>query len=152
SATVTLYQGKTVTFSRSNNTFTLSSNERSPYQLISSGTGFQFLSPVTQLIYTFNASGVLTAIQDRSGNTLTVTPGANGPTQVSDGLGRTLTFTYTGSNLTKVQDQAGRSVAFDFTGGNLSGFTDENGKRTAYAYVSAGTLTALMTAETKPAG
>jgi YD repeat-containing protein len=152
SATVTLYQGKTVTFTKSNNAFSLSSTERSPYQLIAAGANFQFLSPVTQLIYTFNSSGALTGIQDRSGNTLTVTQGSLGPTQVSDGLGRTLTFTYTGPNLTKVQDQAGRSIVIDYTSGNLSGFTDENGKRTAYAYTSAGTLTALMTGETRPAG
>ena len=103
SATVTLFRGKTVTFSQSGNTWTLSSNEQRPYQLAAvSGGGYQFLDPRSNLIYSFSSAGCSrTSIQDRNGNTITVTQGANGPTLASDGLGRTLTFTYTDTNLAK---------------------------------------------------
>ena len=93
----------------------------------------------------------MTAIQDRNGNTITVTQGTNGPTLASDGLGRTLTFTYTGSNLTKVQDQSDRSVSFHYTSGALS-WTNANGNQATFAYTSSGSNSGLMTSETRPAG
>jgi len=130
-----------------------------PYQLAATANGYQFMSPVTRLVYSFDSSGNLTSIADRNGNTATVTraAGAPGPAQVTDGLGRTLTFAYTGSNLTKVADQSGRSVSYEYSGGLLSAFTDANGKRTTYAYTTAtfllgNPLTALMTSATRPQG
>ena len=151
-AKVTLFRGKTVQFTQSGSAWTLSGTEQRPYQLIASGSGYQFLEPQVNLIYTFNSAGALTSIQDRNGNTLTVTQGSNGPTQVSDGLGRTLTFTYSGSNLTSVLDQSARSVTFEYNGGLLSAFANANGKRTTFSYTTAGTLTGLMTSSTRPAG
>ncbi len=154
SAAVTLFQGKTVAFTKSNNVWQVAATEPVPYQLVSVGTGYQFLSPLSRLIYSFDSGGALTRVEDRSGNALTVTaaPAGVGPAQVSDGLGRTLTFTYAGSNLAKVQDQSGRSISFEYTSGNLTGLTDANGKKSTYAYTAAGTLTGLITAETKPNG
>ncbi len=155
-ATVTLFRGKTVTFARasSGSAWQLSSTEILPYQLATAGSGYQFMSPVANLVHTFDSSGVLTQIGDRKGNSLTVTqtPGGAGPSSVSDGTGRTLTFTYTGANLTRVQDQAGRSVSYEYTAGNLSAWTDANGKRSTFSYSTAGNLTGLMTTETRPAG
>src|SRR5258708_23512933 len=91
-ATVTLFRGKTVSFTRSGSAFTLSSNELRPYQLATAGTGFQFASPVSNLIYTFDSTGALTKVEDRNGDALTVTQAAGGvgPSQVTDGLDRTL--------------------------------------------------------------
>ncbi len=151
-ATVTLFRGKTVTFKQSAGAWQLSSTEQRPFQLIAAGSGYRFLDPRSGVIYSFNSSGALTALQDRNGNTLTITPGPGGPTQVADGLGRTLTFTYTGANLTKVQDQAGRSVTFAYTSGNLTSWTNAAGKTTTFAYTAAGTLSGLMTTSTRPAG
>jgi len=152
-ATVTLFRGKTVTFSQSGNTWNLSSNERRPYQLAAvAAGGYQFLDPGSNRIYGFGSTGAIASIQDRNGNAITITQGANGPTLVSDGLGRTLTFTYTGTNLTKVQDQSGRSVTFQYTNGALSAFTDANGNPASYAYTSSGGVNGLMTVETRPAG
>jgi len=153
SATVTLFRAKTITFTQSGAAWNLSSNEQRPYQLAAvTGGGYQFLDPTSNRIYAFNSAGVLGAMQDRNGNTITLTQGANGPTSISDGLGRTLTFTYTGTNLTKVQDQSGRSVTFQYTSGTLTGFTDANGNQTAYAYTASGGVNGLMTAETRAAG
>ncbi len=176
--TVTLFGGKTVSFTKSGSAFQLSGNEKYSYQLASASSGYQFYNPAAQLIYSFDSLGNLTAVADRNGNTLTVTTtsGAPGPSQISDGLGRTLTFTYTGSNLTKVTDQTGRSVVYEYTAGNLTAVTDAAGKRTTYAYTAAsltpasstigtaatggqgadltvgGGFPGLITAETRPAG
>jgi RHS repeat-associated protein len=123
-----------------------------PYQLIATSSGYQFMDPQENSIYTFDSSGNLLSIADRNGNAITVTrtAGAPGPSQVNDGLGRTLTFTYTGSNLTKVTDQVGRGVTYEYSGGMLSAFTDANGKRTQYTYTSAGSNTGLMSVATRP--
>ena len=151
-ATVTLFRGKTVQFTQSGGAWKLASTEKVPFQLQSVSGGFQFLDPAVQRIYSFNAPGALTSIQDRKGNTLTVTPGPNGPIQISDGLGRTLTFTYNGTNLTQVQDQSGRIVSFTYSSGLLSAWTDANGKRTTFTYVSQGGLNGLLQTETRPLG
>jgi YD repeat-containing protein len=154
SATVTLFRGKTVTFTRSGGAWQVSGNERYTYQLVSAGTGYQFLDAQSNLIDSFDSTGALIKVEDRNGNALTVTQtaGGAGPAQVADGLGRTLTFTYTGANLTRVADQAGRSVAFEYNGGNLAAVTDANGRKTTYTYTTAATLTGLITAETRPNG
>ncbi len=153
-ATVRLFRGKTVAFQlmASDSLWHLSGNEPLPYQLVQDpGGGFRFLHPGEQRVYLFSPQGALVGIQDRSGNRLTVTQGANGPTRVDDDLGRTLTFTYTGSNLTKVQDQAGRSVTYVQTDGNLTAVSDANGHRSTFAYTMAGGLEGLLTAQTRPA-
>jgi RHS repeat-associated protein len=151
-AQVLLFRGKIVTFSKAGGSWTLASPTDFGYQFAAAGQGFQFMSPVSQLIYTFNAAGKLAGIADRKGNVLTVTQGANGPTSIADGLGRTPTLTYTGSSLTKVQDQAGRSVSYSYTGANLTSSTDALNKATQYTYVNAGTLAGLMTKKQLPAG
>jgi YD repeat-containing protein len=153
-ATVTLFRGQTVKFTKSGSAFQLSSNERRPYQLATAGSGYQFLSPVSNLIYTFDSTGALTKVEDRNGNALTVTqaPGGVGPATIIDGLGRTLTFTYTGTNLTSVKDHSGRSVGFEYASGNLATFIDALGKRTTFAYATAGGIGGLMTAMTRPLG
>ena len=153
-ATVTLFRGKKVSFTLSGGNWQISGRERITYQLASAGSGYRFLDPVFDRIYVFSGAGALTAIEDRNGNTLTVTqsPSGAGPERVSDGLGRVLTFNYTGTKLTRVADQTGRSVSFTHTGDELSTATDANGKRRTYAYGAGGTLTSLITAEMLPAG
>src|SRR5262249_1243951 len=100
----------------------------------------------------FDSSGALISVADRNGNTVTITQGPNGPTEVSDGLGRTLTFSYNGSNLTKVQDQAHRSVSFEYSGGLLTAGTDANANRTTYPYTAAGGRNGFMTTAVRPRG
>lgn len=153
-ATVTLFRGKNVTFTLNNGAWQLSSTEQRPYQLVAAGSGYQFMSPVSNLIYSFNSTGALTAIADRNGNTLTVTqnPNGAGPSLVSDGLGRSLTFTYNGIILTGVKDQTGRSVAFAYDGISLVGATDANGKQTTFSYTGSGAMLNLMAGSRRPAG
>jgi YD repeat-containing protein len=68
--------------------------------------GYWLMDPLRDRIFRFDKqSGRLMSIQDRNGNTLSLTYDGQGKlAQVSDGLGRTLTFTYTGTNLTGVSD------------------------------------------------
>ena len=151
-ATVLMFRGGTVQFHQNGGAWTLSSAGRLPYQLVASGNGFKFFHPGANLIYTFSSTGDLTAIEDRNGNVLTVTPSAVGPTQVSDGLGRTLTFTYNASKLVKVQDQTGRSISFTNDGTNLTDIVDANGGTTLYSYTSVHGIAGLMTSTTRPGG
>src|ERR1017187_9284117 len=94
-AQVLLFRGKIVTFSKSGGSLTLLSPADIGYQFAATGSGYQFMSPVSGLAYTFNSVGKLASIADQKGNVLTVTQGANGPTSISDGFGRTLTMIYT---------------------------------------------------------
>lgn len=153
-ATVTLFRGKPIAFSRAGAVWQLAGKQRYNYQLVSVGPEIQFLDPLEDRIYSFNASGALIRINDRNGNALTVTQAAGGlgPERVSDGLGRVLNFTYAGQRLMQVEDQTARRVAFEYTGDLLTAVVDTNGKRWSYAYTTSGTLTGLITAETRPAG
>jgi RHS repeat-associated protein len=127
-ATVFLFPGKAIRFQSAGSRWQIASVEQYNYQLVSVGTGYQFLDLTTNLIYDFAADGTLKAIEDRNGNMLSVTQGPSGPVSVSDGLGRTLTFQYTGSNLSSVQDQTGRRISFAYSSGNLVRVTDALGQ------------------------
>lgn len=151
-ATVTLFRGRTVAFRLSGGAWQLANPELTNYQLVAAGSDFRFLHPLENRIYTFSSAGVLTKVEDRNGNALTVASGASGPTSVSDGLGRTLNLTYTGTKLTGVADSTGRSVSFAYTGDDLTGVTDAGGKRATYSYTTAGSRVGLLVSKTLPAG
>ena len=150
---INLFGGKTTPFQRDGGDWALSSTEKLDHQLQDAdGGGLRFLDLSTTRIYTFDAMGRLTRIEDRNGNALTVTQGANSPDTVTDGLGRSLAFTYTGGKLTRVEDQTGRGVQFGYTGDNLTTFTDAKGATTTYSYTAQGDLEGLMTTSTLPDG
>ena len=151
-ATATLRDGKIVRFVQSGGTWSLQTPEQFVYQLINSSNGYQLLDPTNRLIYTFSSVEALTGIQDRNGNTLTVTPGAGGPTDIADGLGRSLHFSYDAGKLQTVTDQSGRSISFGFTGNDLTSYTDPNGAVTTYSYVPAGSAGNLLATSKLPAG
>ena len=108
-----------VSFSKSSGAWQLVSPADVGYQFAEVGNGYQFMSPVTRRVYTFDSGGRLTGISNLSGYTLTVTQGDFGPTQISDGQSRTLTFTYANNLLVSVQDQAGRMVTFAYDASNM---------------------------------
>jgi hypothetical protein len=75
SATVSLFGGKKIAFQASGNNWQLTNPDLVGYQLANGpGTNRQFMDPASNLIYTFDASGVLIKIEDRNGNALTVAP------------------------------------------------------------------------------
>ena len=152
-ATVNLFGGKTIAFQRDGGDWTLSGTEKLDHQLQDAeGSGLRFLDLSTTRIYTFDAMGRLTRIEDRNGNALTVTQGANSPDMVVDGLDRSLEFTYTDGKLTRVEDQTGRGVDFGYTGDDLTMFTDAKGATTIYTYTAQGDVEGLMTTSTLPDG
>jgi len=139
-ATVFVYPGIAALFYSRNGVWELSGPTTARFQLIAVGGNYDFVDPATGLVYTFSASGKLTAVRDRNGNTLTVTQGTAGPLTVSDGLGRTLTFAYSSGRLASVTDQTGRSASFAHSGDDLTAATDANAKTTTYAYASGSLL------------
>ena len=152
-ATVTLFGGKTMMFQRDGGDWALAGTEKLDHQLQDAeGGGLRFLDLSTTRIYTFDNAGRLTLIEDRNGNALTVTQGANSPDMVTDGLGRSLAFTYTGGKLTRVEDQTGRGVDYGYTGDDLTMFTDSKGATTTYTYTTQGDLQGLRTTSTLPDG
>ncbi|MCJ1715117.1 RHS repeat-associated core domain-containing protein [Curtobacterium sp. VKM Ac-2922] len=98
-------------------------------------------------IFTFNASGALTAESDPQGDSTTVAHNASGRiSTVTNQAGRTLTFTWTGNQLTAVADNLGRTVRYAYdTAGNLIHVTHPDGGVTTYGYDSAHRITSLMT-------
>lgn len=133
--------GGSTSFQLVNGAYQTVSPPRLAYQLITTSTSYQFLNPANNLIYSFDSLGRLIRIADRNSNTLTVSQGTLGPTQVIDGLGRILNFTYaiSGSQtiLNSVSDQSGRAVSFSHDSSyNLTGVKDANGNTTVYQYNS----------------
>ena len=156
-------QGLSVLFQQTGNAWQVVGSEPYAYQLTTAVNGdYQFLDPRTNLIYTFavgsGTSFGLSSIQDRNGNTLTITQPENSASQVSDGLGRMLSFTYDRSSgdITKVADQSGRSVSFIYSSGNLTQSVDAAGNVRNYTYASANTVAGpvngLMTSQVLPLG
>ncbi|MCX6622730.1 MAG: DUF6531 domain-containing protein, partial [Acidobacteria bacterium] len=153
-ATVTLFEGRQLTFRRASAAAPWQLEGAAPtgYVLQSAAGGLRLLSYIARTILQFNAAGQLTRIEDRNGNSVVLTPSAIGPTLADDGLGRTLQFTYAAGHLTRVTDQGGRSISFSYTGDDLTTVTGLNGRLTDYTYTSAGAQTGLMTSKTPPLG
>jgi RHS repeat-associated protein len=161
-AQVVAPDGLALLFQQSGNAWQLIGPEQYDYQLVTTATNtYQFLDPRSNLTYTFAGTGTtlgLSTIQDRNGNTLTITAPVGNSSQASDGLGRSLTFTYSASgNVIEVADQTGRSITFSYTADkygkpNLTQSTDAAGNVRTYTYTTAGLLDGLMTGRTLPLG
>ena len=68
-----MFRGKKVRFAEADGVWRLAVFEPRNYQLVSEGSGFRFLDPSSNLIYSFSGSGRLTGVEDRNGNALTLT-------------------------------------------------------------------------------
>jgi RHS repeat-associated protein len=144
---VVLPNGRALQFKKAGTKWVLMAPLSIPYELLESGTDFLLGHPDSKQIWTYNANGQLTKIEDGKGNAHTLTYTANRITGISDGLSRSLTLTYTGSLLTKVTDQNGREVNFTYTGGVLTSASDIGAHVTTY-----GNSTGLPTSVTRPQG
>ncbi|MBI5101821.1 MAG: hypothetical protein HZB33_08320, partial [Nitrospirae bacterium] len=72
-------------------------------------------------VYTFNDIGKLTRIQDKHGNTNTLTYGADLLTAISDSQGRVISITYNVDNkIKRIMDPNNNSHAFAYLGNNLT--------------------------------
>jgi len=149
---VVLQRGRIVRFEKEGNAWTQATLPERPYQLLEESGGYRLANPRAQRIYTFDADGKLTKIEDGRSNQLTLTyDGSDRLSEVSDGLGRTLTFTYSGDRLASVSDGA-RTVTFSYADGLLTGATDALGNTTAYSYDDGHELEGLLTEKMRPGG
>lgn len=158
-AEVFCFGGQGIQFQQVGGTWQLVNPEQYGYQLVTgAGNTYLFMDPRSKLIYTFAGAGAtlgLSSIQDRNGNTITISQPVNGYTQqASDGLGRTFSLNYDArtGNLLSVSDQTGRTVSFAYGSGNLTQLTDANGKIWNFAYTTSGGISGLMETTTMPRG
>ncbi|MFG2156730.1 DUF6531 domain-containing protein [Streptomyces olivaceus] len=83
--------------------------------LAADGTGYK-LTTADHATYSFNGSGRLTALKDRTGRGLTLAYTGGKPTAITDAVGRQATLAYTGDRLDKVTLADGRFVDYSYTG------------------------------------
>jgi RHS repeat-associated protein len=98
-----------------------------------------------QVVYHFDANGVLTSLTDRNANALTFTYTDGLLTRVTDTVGRQVDLTYTAGRLTGLSGPSSRSVSYTYDGsGRLWTVTDVRGKTTTYTYDAGGRLETIV--------
>ncbi|MFA6011333.1 MAG: RHS repeat-associated core domain-containing protein [Desulfobacteraceae bacterium] len=117
-------------------------------RLIENDDGTYTLYTKGKLIYRFadpDNGGELLSLQDRDGNTMTITRNSATQKTVVDPAGRSYVLTYDAEGrLTKARDYSGRSVEYTYdVNGNLTDFKNVMGKTTRYEYITDGQLTAI---------
>jgi RHS repeat-associated protein len=112
------------------------------------GTGYK-LTTADHATYSFNASGQLTTLKDRTGRGLALTYSGGKPTTITDAAGRAATLTYVGDRLDKVTLADGRIVDYTYTSGQLTGVTALDGHTESYGYDSAGRMNEVTDARGK---
>ncbi len=158
------YQGKSIYLQKSGGTWSLNqpgnSYRGTLYQLVEAGTKLKMMDPVSQVVYTFDTSGLadggvrgVETVSDRNGNTHSLAYNTDSTlARVADGLGRSLDFTYVNAGgkprVFKVTDQSGRFVQFDYSGAQLAAYTDARTKATTYSTNSS----SLVESITHPGG
>ncbi|HEX3745808.1 MAG TPA: RHS repeat-associated core domain-containing protein [Bryobacteraceae bacterium] len=108
------------------------------------------LTRKNQTVLTFSSAGRLTSIQDRNGNTLTLTYSSGNLSSLSDTGGRMYTFSYDGNNhLISLLDPLGRIIRYAYdAAGNLVSSQNALGGTTQFAYDTNN----RMTSATDPRG
>ena len=92
-------------------------------------------------VRTFNSQGFLTAITDRTGNTVTIVRNGAQIQQILEPGGRALTFQYSGGGISQITDPLGRTVTYTYEGvpvpyvfPRLRSVTNPAGGTTTYTY------------------
>ncbi len=101
-----------------------------------------------QTRYLFDASGKLTIIVEKNGNTITLAYSGGDLTTLTDTVGRAVVFTYDASHhLIALTDASGRAVTFTYNAqGLLASATDPRGKSAQFAYDAGGRLATVTDA------
>ncbi len=140
SASVTLEDNQDLSFTRSDSAFAAGLGV---YDSLSGDgvNGYTFLRTSRERL-TFDGTGLLQAIADRSGNAVTLHYVGGVLQWFSDPGGRRYDVTVTNSRVTLIRDVIGRTWQFAYdAAGYLSTFTDANGGQTHYSYDGQGRLT-----------
>ena len=149
-ATITV-GGKTIMFQRDGGDWALSSTEKLDHQLQDAEAGgLLFLDLSTTRIYTFDAAGRLTRIEDRNEQRTYRDPGRQ-----QSRYGHRRAWPLTRVHLPGSADARGgsnraRTLSSHDTGDDLTTFTDAKGVTTTYTYTAEGDVEGLMTTSTLP--
>jgi RHS repeat-associated protein len=145
-AQVRYSNGRTVNFPANGSGF-----DRAPTvfdELTRNGSGY-ILTRTDMSRYFFDDQGRLTQVEDRSGNTLTLTYTGDALSQVVGSSGRSLTFTSNSDGLVEqVDGPDGLTLTYTYNGdGQLTSMTDGNGVTVNYRYDADHGLIGLQTPE-----
>ena len=104
--------------------------------LIDNGDGTYTVKKRDLIRYNFDASGMLSSVVDKSGNTISMTYAGNDLVQITDTVGRNINLTHdVNGRITQIADPIGRTIQFVYDGnGDLVSSTDMNGNTTTYTY------------------
>lgn len=117
--------------------------------LVRNADGSFTLTAPNKSTRTFNATGQLTALTSRAGETTTLTYDGGNLGTVTDASGRSLAFTYNSDGtVASLTDPLGRTWSYAYSGGNLASVTAPGNRTTAYSY----TGTHLLATITNPRG
>jgi RHS repeat-associated protein len=113
--------------------------------LVGNSDGTFVLTQKNQTRYFFSATGSLSGIVEKNGNTIQLTYSGANLTQITDTVGRNLMLSYDGSNrIIQVTDPIGRTVLFSYSATNdLAQVTDTAGGVTQYAYDASHHVTSI---------
>lgn len=109
--------------------------------LVKNGDGTYTITEKDGLKRNFNATGTITSVADRNGNTLTFTYTSEKLTSVTDPNNRTAVFGYDANNkLSTVTDPRGNVYTLAYTSGNLTLVTNPDTGQWIYTYGTNGLL------------
>jgi YD repeat-containing protein len=111
--------------------------------LARSGSGYALTTPDRRTL-SFDATGHLMRIADRTGHGLSLTYSAGLIDTITDALGRSVTLGYAAGLLTEVRLPGGGRITYGYLAGRLASATTPGGGTTAYTYDSGGRLDSIQ--------
>jgi len=115
-----------------------SSGDTSTIALNADGTYTRTLKDGT--LQTFDATGILTSIKDRNGNTTTLSYSGGNLATITDSTGRSLNITTSSGQIASITDPAGNIYSFTYSGNLLTAVTDPAGNSWNYTYDASGRM------------
>jgi len=141
--TVSQENGSEELFTNSAGVFSAAPRVQATLVLNTDGT-YTFVRQGAQTLK-FTATGALTSIADRNGETTTLAYTGGNLATITEPGGRALTVTYTGAHITKVSDPLNQSVSYTYDGaGNLASSTGPDGAVTTFGYDAAHHITSVL--------
>ena len=138
---VRLPDGSVQTF-KMNSDGTFAAND-SHNTLVQNTDGTYALTSKQQDIFYFDSNGHLVKMQDKNGNSVTVSVDSEGRVQgVTDQAGRNFIVTYENGLIKSIKDNTGnRTITYEYLDDRLVKVTDAMGNATSYTYDSEGFMT-----------
>ncbi len=148
SLTLTENSGNNISFTPFGSLYSpdASSGDTSTIAVNANGTFTRTLKDGTLQI--FAATGILSSIQDRNGNTTTLSYNGGSLAALTDSTGRSLNITASNGQIASITDPAGNTYSFTYSGNLLTAVTNPAGNPWNYTYDANG----MMLTKTDPAG